>query len=140
MSRTKEQRVWDSFKRGVPSGIWVQRIENVVGEGMPDVYVVSNGLSSWVELKASRRPVRASTPLLGSRGLNVQQINWHMKAASVGVRSFILIRDEARDLYLVSGMHAEEINSFSASQMREHSLASSWDEIFSVLEGTGEKE
>ena len=37
--RKAEQKVWDAMKRNAPKGIWMQRVENLAGDGMPDVYV-----------------------------------------------------------------------------------------------------
>lgn len=140
MSRLKEQRLWDSFKTyAVAEGktfFWLQRVENMVGEGIPDVYCSAlNGAECWVELKAPIRPKRATTRLLGDQGLRFSQINWHLKAAQFNVRSFVLIRDDHSNLYLLDGRHAKSMNEWSCSQVELYSLTAnkSWPSIFEIL-------
>lgn len=132
--RNKEQRLWDAMKRNLPAGLWMQRIENVVGEGMPDVYVGASG--KWVELKApSAVPARASTRLLGSEGLRPSQINWHLKNAACekSPESFILIRTPDQELLLISGSLAETVNEMPLSLLRDISRARTWAEIERAL-------
>ena len=58
--RLKEQRLWDAMRKAAPKGVWLQRVENIVVDGMPDVYAVeTEGGACWVELKAPVRPKRA---------------------------------------------------------------------------------
>ena len=130
--RQREQRLWDAMRKAAPPHVWLQRIENVVGEGMPDVFVAAHGSSCWVELKAAIRPKRDTTPLLGSDGLRLSQINWHIKAASVGLRTYVLIRDDKRALYLVP---AHDLNARSSSEIENQSFAHTWHGIFAELEG-----
>lgn len=132
MSRLKEQRLWDTMRKAAPTGFWLQRVENVVGDGMPDVYCVETG-ACWVELKAPARPKRASTRFLGDEGLRPSQINWHLKAASKNQRTYVLIRDDKRELFLIEGKFATDMNDWPIDVMREASLADNWEAIFEVL-------
>lgn len=128
--RKAEQRLWDTMRHRAPRGLWLQRVENLVAEGMPDVYVAG----PWVELKAPHRPVRATTPLLGAKeGLRASQVAWHTKAAAVGIRSFILIRDDSGRLYLIPGAAATEVNGWTAAECDRESVANHWDGIWEVL-------
>jgi hypothetical protein len=130
--RKAEQRLWDTMRRRAPRELWLQRIENLVGEGVPDVYAAG----PWIELKAPHRPVRASTPLLGKKeGLRPAQIAWHAKASSVGVRSFILIRDDSGRLYLLPGALAEDVNGWTAAECDRESVANHWEGVWDVLWG-----
>lgn len=130
--RFKEQRLWDTMKRNAPSDFWLQRIENVAVEGMPDVYVVC-AEPCWVELKAPTAPKRPTTRLLGNEGLRPAQINWHLKVASMGVRSFILIRDDAAHLYLIPGPFAQLVNDMTIPELQKISIADTWQKVFEVL-------
>lgn len=130
--RRQEQRLWDTMKRRAPGGWWLQRFENAVGVGMPDVYVVPGG--AWVELKAPDRPMRADTALLGPQGLSQPQINWHLKAASYGIPTYILIRDSENALHLIEGRYAEEVNYWNVQQCDEMSVANHWEGIWEVLQ------
>ena len=132
--RKQEQKLWDTMKRQLtPSEFWMQRIENVMISGMPDVYVVSDaGRTAWVELKAPTRPKRDSTPLLGkSEGLSVEQINWHIIAARRGLRTYILIRCSLGSVYLVEGKHSANINAMSVVDMTPWTI--NWEDLRRIL-------
>jgi len=135
--RKSEQRLWDSFKRNAPAWLWLQRVENLVGEGMPDVYVGASG--KWVELKApGSTPVRGTTPLLGSGGMRPSQIAWHAKAAetSAATRSYILIRTPEMELLLIPGREAGVVNLMSLGELRERSVIKadpSWEAVVEKL-------
>ena len=126
--RQKEQRLWDCLKRHAPSELGLQRVENLVGDGMPDVY--SDGTGCWVELKAPTRPKRASTPLLGeSEGLRVSQKNWIQIAVAHGRKVFVLIRDDGGELFLIPGKFAATVNQMTSAELRCSSRADDWQEI-----------
>jgi hypothetical protein len=132
--RKKEQLLWDSMKRNCPSALDLQRVENVVGDGMPDVYVGRSG--KWVELKAPGRvPVRPETPLLGKAdGLRTSQVNWHMKHSSMNApESFVLIRTPDGELIMIPGSAAPVINALPLRAARECSVASTWQQIIKAL-------
>ncbi len=132
--RKSEQRVWDAMKRSAPPDFWLERIENMVSEGLPDVlcsYV--DGCFGFVELKAAKLPAKETTRVLGSDGLRVSQISWHRKAAAMKLHSFILIRDDANNLYLLASSHAEFANDMTKAELTAASLASSWPSIFNQL-------
>lgn len=140
MARLPEQRLWDTMRRNKPPQAWLQRMENAVGSGMGDVYAVGlcdrgEDCSAWVELKAPRRPRRASTPLMGDKqGLRKpSQVNWHMKAAAQRMRTYVLIRDNHKELFLIAGWHADTVNQMSVQELRDISLASNWPDIFEEL-------
>lgn len=131
--RKKEQRLWDVFKRYDRGGSWLQRVENVVGDGMPDVYVGRNG--AWVELKAPTAPKKESTRLLGSEGLRASQINWHLKKASYGQRSFVLIKDSLDRIFLVPGVYAAKINGMTVDELTKISVATDWEGVIKEVGG-----
>jgi hypothetical protein len=134
--RQKEQKLWDTMKRNCPSDVWLQRVENMVTVGMPDLtHLVEGGITGWVELKAVTTPKRAGTRLMGDEGLNKDQINWHLKYTSMGGDSWVLIRDTGQRLYMLHGKYAAVMNGWPVEVVREHSSASSWDGIFNVLRG-----
>lgn len=133
--RLPEQRLWDAMKGAAPSDFWLQRVENVVTDGMPDVHGAATlNNQSWIELKAPRRPKRATTPLMGNKeGLRPSQINWHVKAHSLAMRSYVLIRDDEGELFLLDNSHAKEVNQYTVADLRCHSLAGDWPGIFEEL-------
>lgn len=129
--RLPEQRLWDAMRKAAPRGLWLERVENIVGEGIPDVHV-GGARWDWVELKAPNRPKRETTPLMGAKeGLRQQQINWHVKAESMNLPSWILIRDtDKKELFLVSNKWADMINDMSVGDLRDVRTAATWEEIF----------
>lgn len=137
MSRKPEQLVWDAMKRalGKRHGLWMERVENVVADGQPDVRIAVTGHIKEVELKFAKVPARPDTPLLGKKGLRVSQISWHRKAAFFGLPVFTLIRDSEGELYLIHCRHAQDINEMTRAQLRAVSLADTWDSIHTVLAG-----
>lgn len=136
--RKPEQKVYDTMKKNAPTTAWLQRVENIVGEGMPDVYVSGPESRCWVELKAAKQPVRGTTRLLGAKGLRQSQINWHLKAQTKNIRTYILIRDDAGNLYLIDGKHAASVNEWSIYTMGHLDYSDckrTWDDIFKELMG-----
>ena len=132
--RKAEQKLWDAMRSNIPAGWWVQRVENVVTDGMPDVFVASpRGTQTWVELKAPKPRARRTTPLLSaSEGLRVSQVNWHLKAALRQIRTYVLVRVSGK-LYLLPGDKAEEINEWNTEACERWSCASTWQELWEEL-------
>lgn len=130
--RLKEQKLWDTMKRWKPAEFWLQRVENICVEGMPDLYCAADK-QCWVELKAVTRPKRSGTRLLGDEGLRPAQINWHVKAASKGVASYVLVRDDQGYLYLLPGAAAADLNDMPRGGVEELSLAHDWAAIYREL-------
>lgn len=130
--RKAEQNLWASLKRNAPAHLWMQRIENVMVPGMPDVYVAGRE-QCWIELKAPKAKAHATTPLMRGDGLNAYQINWMIKAHRSNVRAFILIRDSEMNLSLIHAALAAEVNMMSREQLDDVSLASNWPMIFNVI-------
>jgi hypothetical protein len=131
--RKPEQRLYDAMKKAAPKEAWLQRVENIVAEGMPDVHVSGPSSECWVELKSVHRPKRPTTRLLGSEGLRPSQVNWHLKAATKAITSWILIQDDAGTKYLVEGCHAGKINELTEADLQLLSRADTWPEIHAAL-------
>lgn len=85
----------------------LQRLENLVGAGHPDVEGCVDGAQVWIELKSCERPKRADTPIRPKK--RPSQEIWHRMRANAGCRcNWILIQvGEDRDgvLYLIPGKH-----------------------------------
>lgn len=134
--RKPEQRVWDSMKRAAPSGVWMERIENLLGDGIPDVLIMTAiSRVCFVELKAATLPVRPTTRVLGDDGLRPSQVSWHLKSTNYNTPVYTVIRDDQRGLYMIPASLAREVNDMNVNQLRAASLASSWEDIFTILRG-----
>ena len=134
--RKEEQRLWDTMKRNAPPHVWLERVENLVGDGMPDVHFASYRAIAWVELKAAKLPARPTTRVLGGDGLRQSQKNWHKQAAWFGLPVYTLIRDDEKNLYLVHCSFSDELNEMPIAQLRSVSVAANWSDIFNVLKDT----
>lgn len=128
--RLKEQRLWDRMRNniGAGHGIRLERIENMVGSGFPDVWAICNGVVRPIELKAvERAPARITTRLIPSgEGLNVDQRNWHLDWRKHGGRSFIVLglgSGAAAWHYVVSGSHGDQVNDWPQFNWCHNSLA-----------------
>lgn len=112
--RNKETSLWnwlkDHIKELKPLRSDIQRIENTVAKGTPDVEGCIDGESFWCELKVAY-------PMAGDKfrtKITVEQVRRALKRHSVGGRSWILIRTCGptwRDNrhYLIRGCDAEEL-------------------------------
>jgi len=136
--RKPEQRVWDAMRANCPPDVLLDRIENLAGVGTPDLYAKAQKArrSCWIEMKATVRPKRAATPMMRSSGLSPEQINWHLRRhVEFGIPTFVLVRDDQLQIYLIEGAHAVDVNSLSQPQLAKLSLASSWGAVWTVLRG-----
>jgi hypothetical protein len=118
-----------------PRGFVLERVENVVGVGMPDVYVQAPAVSTWVELKAPNPPKRESTRVLGDEGLRQDQKNWHVRASRLALPTWILIRERrVGRMWMLPGVLADLMNDYTAMELSRVAAAQTWEEIFEVLE------
>lgn len=136
--RLKEQRLWDRFKANVGRAVSMERVENLLAAGFPDVLCIApGGVVSVVELKAvAAAPVRPATPVLGEKsGLSKEQRNWHMNWTRNGGRSFFLVGVGSAINLLVPGKFYDELNAASLEELHSISVARSWAETTGVLKG-----
>lgn len=133
--RKREQLLWDAMRRHFPGNAWLQRVENVAGEGMPDVYMGGNG--KWIELKAvARIPINRHAAVLKKDGMRQSQINWHIRNASLkhAALSYVLIGLPDRTLCLIKGLFAAELNAYTMDQLRTHAITGpTWADVVKEL-------
>jgi len=131
--RKPEQRLYDSMKANRPAThtIILERIENMTGTGTPDVHATrkaagkgERAVTSWIELKVIKLPVRLTSKVFKKDRMRVAQTAWHVAYASIGGRSFIFARDQRRKLYLFPGAHAERLPLMTAHEVLQYRIAS----------------
>ena len=99
----------------------IDRIENVVLAGMPDVNYCFEGVEGWIEMKAPTEPKRASTPLFGSNHkLSQEQKNWFKRQDNAQGRGYILIATDKRWI-LMMGSKADYINEMPVNELVKES-------------------
>lgn len=120
-----ESRFWGRLQPRLQSSFFIQRIENLVGEGVPDVFLVrrETGVMCWVELKSRPKfPVRATTKVFGDDGLRPSQIAWIHGRAVAGAAIFILAECDKVE-FLIEGRWAREFNAWTKSELEAHAVA-----------------
>ena len=96
-----EKNLWLQLKKNLPPKTHYQRIENRVSNGMCDTFLCHNGISVFVELKATK-----SNHVLVQRS----QIAWNMSLFSSKGLSFFLVKHLlTSDLFLFEGGQAIEL-------------------------------
>lgn len=91
--------------RGVlrPLGGHVERVENVVAKGMPDVNIKLPGLPEfWLELKHAHEWPKRPQTILRIDHWTIEQQQWHLRRHRVGGLSFVLLQ-VARDYLMYQG-------------------------------------
>jgi hypothetical protein len=139
--RKTEQKLWDRMRSNMRARhpeIRMERIENLMGAGMPDLVMLASGHIYFAELKAIEfGPVFATTPALGSaRGLSVAQRNGHLEWNRDAVTSLIIVGIGSSETYFMSGRRADAVNQMTITQMKTATLARDWFELGNWLKGT----
>ena len=120
--RKKEQKLWDRMRHCLKDKVYLERVENVISPGRPDVDAMWEGITLPLELKALEQyPVRTSTQVLGREGLNQNQMNWWLNWRRWGGSGFIVVGVEM-DVFAVPGILADEINGFIHDQLLEYQV------------------
>lgn len=130
--RLREQRLWDRMRTTLGSEFLLERVENLVASGWPDVCVMRRGIVLPVELKAKpSMPTRATTPSLGAAcGLNKHQLNWWLRWTKAGGAGFILIEIGGR-MFAAPGEVSEHINHMTADQLERYAVT--WQQFAESL-------
>lgn len=95
----------------------IERIENGVGVGAPDINFCIEAKEGWLELKSPKEPLRATTPLFGSNHrVSQDQKNWFLRQYQAGGFCAFLIMTDKRWM-LVPGRHADNLNNMTVSNL-----------------------
>lgn len=95
----------------------IDRIENLVVDGMPDTTYCAEGTEGWIEIKTPTEPKRASTALFGSNHkVSQEQKNWILRQLKAQGVVYLFIMTDKRKL-LVEGKWAEQINTMTVQQI-----------------------
>lgn len=94
----------------------LQRLENAVAAGHPDVEGCIDGLQIWIEMKSELRPARPSTAIHPKT--RESQSIWHRQRAKAGFRQhWVLLQvgeHRKSSLYLIPGDRYDEIETTEA--------------------------
>ena len=89
-----ESSLWALVRDHLPGQS--ERVENALTVGTPDVYNITEGVSTWIELKTLNKLEELSDPVTG---LTMEQRRWHKKHWENEGRVFILTRI-GNDIYI----------------------------------------
>ena len=78
-----ETKFWKLVKQKTEHKIHWTRIESWAGQGIPDLFGISEGINVFVELKVTKS---------NSLGLSPFQMSWHYNHILNGGRSFIMLQ------------------------------------------------
>jgi hypothetical protein len=96
----------------------LDRIENVLLPGMPDVNGCFTRNEFWIETKQPREPKRINTPLFGSNhDLSQDQKNWFLSQKNAGGNGIIYIQTDQGTRLFIGGEHADAINSATVTEL-----------------------
>lgn len=110
----KEHAFWNVVRKALRGTCDLQRIENVVVRGMPDVNVCVRacGCEAWIELKDIERwPKKPDTPVLHRDHYTLDQAFWLHERWLLAKNTFLFLRVRSDDTHkprigFVSGEHA----------------------------------
>lgn len=115
-----ESTDYKTFKANVPQpGDRLDRIENVVVTGMPDINMCIGGTEVWIEQKSPKEPKRSTTPLFGSNHrVSQEQANWMLRQRKAGGKCYFLIATDKRWI-LIGGFLADQLNNMTVDELLE---------------------
>lgn len=118
-----ESSDYKTFKANVPQpGDRLDRIENTVVTGMPDINFCSGGVECWVEQKSPKEPVRRTTALFGSNHkVSQKQKNWFLRQRKAGGKCYFLIATDKRWM-LLPGSLAEHMNEMTVEELLDNAI------------------
>lgn len=103
---TSEKALWQWLKHANQDpGVFLYRVENSAGAGMPDVQGFIEGYGNiFIELKDGKYPVKASTLL--KFDVRSSQEFWHLRMSKLGSMSHFFLIQVERDRFFIPGKFA----------------------------------
>lgn len=119
----KESTDYKTFKTNVPLPCdRLDRVENVLVSGVPDINMCIGGTEVWIEQKSPKEPKRSTTPLFGSNHkVSQEQANWMLRQRKAGGRCYFLISTDKRWM-LVGGFLADKLNSMTVGEILDNAV------------------
>lgn len=113
-----ERSAYQNFKKNVERvGDRIDRIENCLVLGMPDINCCFDGTEVWIELKSPIEPKKGRTPLFGSNHkVSQDQANWMLRQKIAGGRAYFLISTDKR-LALLASHFSMSINDMTIDEI-----------------------
>lgn len=113
MPKVKESSLWKWLKpaqKKFRRRLQMERIENSVGSGRPDVEICIKGTITPIELKSCDMPKKDSTKI--KVGIRKTQEGWFLRRIDAGGRAFVLTQissDKGAYRLLTNGVHIKKL-------------------------------
>ena len=129
-----ESQLWKRISKECPDDIILQRDENIVGVGQPDVIgIKKGGFVFWLELKTAAKPVRKTSKVFKSGYVNPSQKLWFLKWTSLGANAFILLQ-MSHELYLMPGKPViRDIDDLTVSDIEQYKVTNIFESLKDYL-------
>lgn len=113
-----EKNAYHTFYKNIRQGRdRIERVENGIGVGAPDINFCIEGKEGWLELKSPMEPKKASTPLFGSNHrVSQDQKNWFLRQHQAGGFCAFLVVTDKRWM-LIPGRHADRMNEMTVLEL-----------------------
>ena len=115
-----EKNDWKILKHNLPQGYdRLERIENIVGVGTPDVNYCIDGREGWIEMKSPIEKSNPNSKLFTGRNHKLLQTqkNWFLQQKNAGGKGFILIATDKRWLLINGNRWADFINEYNIKEL-----------------------
>ena len=120
-----EKRAFTKLKTalvGSKFGRRLDRVENIVGNGWPDVNGCFHNVEFWIEIKEPKEPKMLKTRLFGSNHkLSQEQMNWIKRQIYTGGLAYVYI-DTGKWRLLIGGSIADHINDMTLEELKSAAL------------------
>ena len=129
---TTEKNLWIRVKKNLPENSFATRLESRIANGVPDVHIIWDKLSFWIELKITKA---------NKIKLSSNQIAWNTKYCLNGGLSFILVQRLGEgSLFLFRGDDARDLASKGLSiDPIIKTSGSGFGDIFGIIRVSGYK-
>lgn len=136
MGRKPEDRLWDRTRTNIGAKVRLERIENMLGSGTPDVLAIGSSRVTWIENKIADWPVHAETRIQFLHPPTIHQRNWHLMWKQNGGHSIFLVGNgdgSSAKVFAVGARFADEIIGFKRSMLER--FETNWGELAAALHG-----
>lgn len=119
MSKKPEQAFWQWLRRAIGKSCYLERIENRVGMGTPDLHGVFMGADGmpraiWVELKSAQWSTQGT---LRVPAYKPHQAAWHERYLKAGGKSIYLVETDTGEVLIVPGRLAGQVDGMMKAAM-----------------------
>ena len=106
-----ESGLWDTIQKnlGKTPGLHMERIENLIGIGTPDVNLCYKGREAWVELKLLREFPKRPTTTVKIPHFKAEQLYYLQQRTKAGGRAWLFVQVQGEGYFLFHPDQAAQI-------------------------------